>query len=329
MWKDHVLLKNQYLTFCGVGAHHQNGKAEKKIRDVQDLARTAILHANRRWPAAVTANLWPYAVRKACDSLNKSPRPLTKVSPVEMFSGVSVMPNCKHEHPFGCPAYALDGHLQNKQKIDKWMSRSRMAIYLGPSPQHSQSVGLLLSLQTGLVSPQFHIKYNDLFETVIDAPSNTLPSSNWQVLAGFVAPTSKAPPSDGEKVNKILLKSEGASSSEGATITESSSVPKSELIEQVPVDNRQPWSLKRAKHNEGPIDRPPDYKSPNENTIDEQAEPASTNKITRVGRISRPPKRWLSKLYVQYFKTLMNHTITVPLLSLQVLILTCSRMLKP
>jgi GAG-pre-integrase domain len=39
LWRADVLEKGQRLTFCGVSAHHQNGRAEKKIRDVQDLAR--------------------------------------------------------------------------------------------------------------------------------------------------------------------------------------------------------------------------------------------------------------------------------------------------
>ena len=35
----------QELTFCGVGAHHQNGIAERKIKDVTVIARTILLHA--------------------------------------------------------------------------------------------------------------------------------------------------------------------------------------------------------------------------------------------------------------------------------------------
>ncbi len=56
-WRQDILLKGQRLTFSGVGAHHQNGRAEKRIRDLQDLARTSLLHANRRWPEAVNSHL--------------------------------------------------------------------------------------------------------------------------------------------------------------------------------------------------------------------------------------------------------------------------------
>jgi hypothetical protein len=88
-----------------------------------------------------------------------------------------------NHHPFGCPAYALDGDLQNGKKIPKWVSRARVAVYLGHSPQHARTVGLLLSLTTGLVSPQFHVRYDNLFETVKEGHHQT--RSQWQIKCGF------------------------------------------------------------------------------------------------------------------------------------------------
>jgi hypothetical protein len=183
-WRNHVLSSNQRLTFCGVGAHHQNGRAEKRIRDLQDLARTSLIYANRRWPDAVDARLWPYALRHANDTINKTMFPGRDETPLELFSRTQVLPNMKDEHPFGCPVYALDGRLQGHIKIDKWTSRARLAIYLGNSPQHSQSVGLLLSLTSGLVSPQFHARYNDCFHTV--TPHSSPIESRWQAVTGFL-----------------------------------------------------------------------------------------------------------------------------------------------
>ena len=34
----------QSLSFCGPNAHHQNGKAETRIKDITTHARTALLH---------------------------------------------------------------------------------------------------------------------------------------------------------------------------------------------------------------------------------------------------------------------------------------------
>ena len=64
---DNAFLKSvmdchQMISFCGVNGHFQNRQAEKKIRDLQDLARTQLIHAKYQRPAAVKVALWPYAL---------------------------------------------------------------------------------------------------------------------------------------------------------------------------------------------------------------------------------------------------------------------------
>ena len=54
---DEVRASGQSISYCAVNAHHQNGKAKKRIRDLQELARTMLLHAKQRWPSAITTNL--------------------------------------------------------------------------------------------------------------------------------------------------------------------------------------------------------------------------------------------------------------------------------
>jgi hypothetical protein len=166
VWKNDVLLQGQLLSFSGVGAHQQNGRAEKQIRDLQDMARTSLLHANRMWPDTVNVHLWPYALRHANESINLTTFPNAQVTPTEKFSGVNVGPTYKDIHTLGCPAYVLDSKMQNSMKGGKWTARARLAVYLGKSEQHARSVGLVLSLSTGLVSPQYHVKYDDTSETV-------------------------------------------------------------------------------------------------------------------------------------------------------------------
>jgi hypothetical protein len=46
--------KKQTISHCGVNAHFQNRIAEKRIRDLQDLTRTSLLHAAARWPKVIS-----------------------------------------------------------------------------------------------------------------------------------------------------------------------------------------------------------------------------------------------------------------------------------
>jgi transposase InsO family protein len=77
-WVEACKNKGQSLTFAGVNAHHQNGMAERRIRTLQEHARTMLIHANQRWPKCVTANLWPYTLRMANAVLNETPNMLDK-----------------------------------------------------------------------------------------------------------------------------------------------------------------------------------------------------------------------------------------------------------
>ena len=80
--------------------------------------------------------------------------------------------------------YILDNNLQAGMKISKWQTRARVGLYLGHSPMHAKTVALVLNLTTGLVSPQFHIKYDDFFETVNKSEFN-LPIE-WKTKCQFV-----------------------------------------------------------------------------------------------------------------------------------------------
>jgi hypothetical protein len=61
-YKAAVEREGQTISFCGVNAHFQNAVAERRIRHLQDQARTMLIHAQGRWPEAIDAHLWPYAL---------------------------------------------------------------------------------------------------------------------------------------------------------------------------------------------------------------------------------------------------------------------------
>ena len=183
-WKKDIDEKGQTISYCGVNAHYQNEIAEKRIRDLTERARKMLLHAKSRWPEAITVNLWPYALRAAQDQINLIPNNLHGESYEESFTGVQVSAKAKNFRTFGCPVYALNNNLQSGSKIGKWEPRARMGINLGFSPRHARNVSLVLSLETGLVSPQFHVRHDDLFESV-RLGQHPQVKSNWQKLSGF------------------------------------------------------------------------------------------------------------------------------------------------
>jgi len=90
-----------------------------------------------------------------------------------------VVPNLKHFHPFGCPVYVLDQALQLLgTKFPKWwQERASVGIYHYHSPQHASLVALDLNTQTGFVSPQCCLVYDDNFDNVT---KNAKFQSLWQ-----------------------------------------------------------------------------------------------------------------------------------------------------
>ena len=79
IFNKNIARSNQTISFCGVNAHHQNGKAECVIRDCTDGTRTSLLHTSHRWPKAIDASLWPAALKHHVYIKNNIPTELMQV----------------------------------------------------------------------------------------------------------------------------------------------------------------------------------------------------------------------------------------------------------
>jgi hypothetical protein len=79
--------------------------------------------------------------------------------------------------------YVLTPKLKDGQKITKWEPRSRRGQYVGNSPMHASTVGLSRNLQTGSITPQFHLVYDDYFKTVYSREDQE--PENWGELLRF------------------------------------------------------------------------------------------------------------------------------------------------
>ena len=174
-FKDHCEHQKQKLSFCGVGAHHQNGIAEINIKTVCNLARANLIHLMLMWPEKCNVNLWTLAINYAVWIFNRLPKAsLGGLSPNEIWSGVrSDYADLRRAHVFGCPVYVLDPRLQNGDHIPKWESRACVGMFVGFSTDHSSLVPLVLNTRTGNISPQYHVIFDDKFETVSSAQDYT------------------------------------------------------------------------------------------------------------------------------------------------------------
>ena len=182
-FRAHCAERNQSLSFCGVGAHHQNGIVEGKIKILTQGARTILLHGQRMWPDMINSMFWPFALKAMAERLNRLQISPDGATPESKFYGLD-----PDEIPVGtyhtlfCPVYVLDSKLQSGGiGPPKWEPRSRIGIYLGHSPCHAGSVALVFNPTTGHVSPQYHVVFDDDFSTVPYMNRGEIPP-NWDEL---------------------------------------------------------------------------------------------------------------------------------------------------
>ena len=124
----------------------------------------------------------------ACYIYNHLPRPDTGLAPIEILSSQKLDESVvRSARTWGCPVYVLDPKIQDGKKFPKWEPRSRRGQFLGRSRRHASNIGLIRNVNTGSITTQFHVVYDDHFTTL---PSTTRPDDvtipdNWVDLITF------------------------------------------------------------------------------------------------------------------------------------------------
>jgi hypothetical protein len=116
----------------------------------------------------ITAELWPFAIQHVATIYNTTKRRSRdyELSPREQFMGERSKLDHTDIHPLFCPVYVLDRRMQEGTSPPKWTKRTTQKVYVGHLHHYSKSVPMVWDPNTKLVSPQFHVMFDDNFDTV-------------------------------------------------------------------------------------------------------------------------------------------------------------------
>jgi hypothetical protein len=142
-----------------------------------------MLHFAHHWPAKTNFRFWPQAIDYALWVFNRLPNLTNGLSPNELWSSCGAPNEEFHQsHVFGCPVYVLDATLQDGHKLPKWAPWAHLGVFLGFSTLHSSQVPLVMNVDTGKISPQFHVIFDDKFETVLSMASDKSIGDQWKSI---------------------------------------------------------------------------------------------------------------------------------------------------
>lgn len=125
--------KKQTITFCDVGAHHQNSIIENCKKQLTLGTRTLLLHGMHHWPQMVDVMFLPFAMKAMAERMNSLHDDLNKNTPEPLMYSVNLdMILIKNYHTLFCPVYVLDHRLQSAggpgPGPPKWGPRLRIGI---------------------------------------------------------------------------------------------------------------------------------------------------------------------------------------------------------
>jgi hypothetical protein len=140
------------ITFCAVGAHHQNGITKNKYRMLTLSTRTLLLHGICMWPQMINTMFWPFAFKAAAEHENLLFLNSGGLTPLLLLHNVPVDNILvKTFHTLYYRVCVPNSHLQSAggPGPPKWEPRSCIGVYLGHFHFHAGSMALVFNLCTG------------------------------------------------------------------------------------------------------------------------------------------------------------------------------------
>ena len=114
LFVDAVNSKNQNLTFCRVGAHHQKCIIENNNKALTTGSKTLLLHGIIIWPQIIDDMFCPFSVKDAAERLKCLQVDILGRKPESSLHGVEVQViPVNSYHTLFCPTYVLDARLQH------------------------------------------------------------------------------------------------------------------------------------------------------------------------------------------------------------------------
>ena len=104
---------------------------------------------------------------------NILPNQRSGITPIEILTKTNFNnQDLMRAHVWGCPVFVLEAKFQDDQKLPNRNRRSRLGKFIGFSDEHSTLVANFCNLRNGYISPQYHLVFDDLFDTAVRTGDN-------------------------------------------------------------------------------------------------------------------------------------------------------------
>jgi hypothetical protein len=122
------------------------GTIEHRIRELQDHARTMLMHSSKRWFSPIKTHLYPYALQMANATSNSTPPSSGNRFQANISRNRGSLRRPRTATIFGTPVYLLSNAMTAERGVCKWSmcsGRTRVGNYPGQSPQPAKTIAAM------------------------------------------------------------------------------------------------------------------------------------------------------------------------------------------